>query len=82
MENLAFFQGVNPWFWFKNEKVQMLDQKIEVCKTSEKWNSSIGLIHGFCQKIELVTMRIVQANQGKTDRFFNILDRKEYFLEQ
>ena len=36
MENLAFFQGVNPWFWFKNEKVQMLDQKIEVCKTSEK----------------------------------------------
>ena len=82
MENLAFFQGVNPWFWFKNEKEQMLDQKIEVCKTSEKWNSSIGLIHGFCQKIELVTMRIVQANQGKKDRFFNILDRKEYFLEQ
>ena len=59
MENLSFFQGVNPWFWFKNEKEQMLDQKIEVCKTSEKSNSSIGSIHGFCQKIELVTMRIV-----------------------
>ena len=59
MENLAFFQGVNPLFWFKNEKEQMLDQKIEVCKTSEKWNSSIGLIHGFCQKIELVAIRIV-----------------------
>ena len=27
MENLSFFQGVNPWFWFKNEKEQMLDQK-------------------------------------------------------
>ena len=81
-DNLSFFQGVNPWFWFKNEKEQMLDQKIEVCKTSEKSNSLIGLIHGFCQKIELVTMRIVWANQGKKDRFFNILDRKEYFLEQ
>ena len=31
---------------------------------------------------KLFTMRDFQANQGRNDCFFDILDRKEYFLEQ
>ena len=34
-----------------------LEQKSEVSKTSEKSNFSKGLVHGFCQKNELFTMR-------------------------
>ena len=34
-----------------------LEQKSEVSKTSEKSNFSKGLVHGFCPKNELFTMR-------------------------
>ena len=46
------------FFNILDKKKYFLDQKSEVSKTSEKSNSSKGLIHGFCQKIELFTMRI------------------------
>ena len=55
-----------------SRKEFFLDQKSEVLKTSGKSNFSKGLVHGFCEKIELCTMRsFFQANQGRKDRFFS-----------
>ena len=56
----------------------------------EKWsfqkskNSKVfkGLLHGFCQKLELFTMCIFCANEATKDCFFNIVDRKECLLDK
>ena len=39
-----------------DRKGNFLEQESEVSKTSEKSNFSKGLVHGFCQEIELFTM--------------------------
>ena len=57
----------------------MLDQKSEVSKRFKKSNFPKGLVHGFCPKIELFTMRFFRHPKAEKSVFFNILDRKEYF---
>ena len=49
---------------------------------SKKSNVFKGLLHGFCQKLELFTMCIFCANEATKDCFFNIVDRKECFLDK
>ena len=41
-----------------------------------------GLVHVFCQKIELLIMCVFLANQFKKISFFDILYKKEGFLDQ
>ena len=48
-------KGLTQGFGLKNGKEQILDQKSEVFKTSEKSNSLKVLIHGVCEKSELFT---------------------------
>ena len=68
-------------FWIEKNKFQT--RKVKFQKGPNKKIFQRGyIVHGFCQKIELLTMRVFQANQGRNDCFFDILDRKEYFLEQ
>ena len=68
-------------FWIEKNKFQT--RKVKFQKGPNKKIFQRGyIVHGFCQKIELLTMRVFQANQGRNDCFLDILDRKEYFLEQ
>ena len=56
----------------------------------EKWSShkveknrhfAKGLVHGFCQKIELFPYVIFEQKKRQKETFFNILDRKECFSD-
>ena len=68
-------------FNIMDRKEYSLDQKSEVSKSSEKSSFSKGLVHGFCQKIELFTMCAFSKPRRKR-LLFNIMDRKEYSLDQ
>ena len=69
-------------FNIMDRKECFLDQKSEVSKTSEKSGFSKGLVRVFYQKIKLVTMLVFLGRPRQKRSFSNILDRKEYFLEQ
>ena len=40
-----------------------------------------GLVDGFCQKIDLSLMCFFQAKKSHKETFFDILDRKQCFLD-
>ena len=67
-----------------DRKEYILEQKKEVPKKPKKSKLSKGVsVHGSCKKIELFTTCAFLANQESKDRFLNnILERKEYFLDQ
>ena len=67
-----------------DRKEYILEQKKEVSKKPKKSKFSKGVSPWFLKKkIELFTMCAFLANQERKDRFLNnILDRKEYFLDQ
>ena len=63
---------------YRKNKFQF--RKVKFQKGPKNRNFQRGqLVHVFCQKIELFTKWVFQANQGRKDCFFHILDRKEYF---
>ena len=35
-----------------------------------------GLVHGFCEKIDLILIRFFFKQKGRKETFFDILDRK------
>ena len=67
-----------------DRKEYILEQKKEVSKKPKKSKFSKGVsVHGSCKKIERFTTCAFLANQESKDRFLNnILERKEYFLDQ
>ena len=54
-------------FWIEKNKFQT--RKVKFQKRSKKSNFTKRLVHGFCQKIEILTMRAFQANQCRKDSF-------------
>ena len=53
---------------------------MNIWKGVKNGNFLKGLVHGSTKKIEHFTMSAFLAKHGRKDRFFNILNRKEYFL--
>ena len=58
----------NRVFLILDKKECFLDQKKEVFKNSNQWKFLTGLVHGFCQTIELFIMYVFWANEERKDR--------------
>ena len=63
-------------------KQHFINQKSDVLKRSTKVYFLKELVHDCFKKIDLFIMCAFQANHGRKDSFFYILDKKEFFLEQ
>ena len=68
-------------FNIMDRKEYFLDQKGEASKTSEKSSFSKRLVRVFIKKSSLLPCWFFRQTKAKRS-FSNILDRKEYFLEQ
>ena len=63
------------------EKNGFLDQKIELLKSAKHWHFPKGIVHGFCPNIKFFLVYIFWEKTSQ-ERLFDILDRKEWFLDQ
>ena len=61
---------------FLIEKKCLLDLKTEVQKKSKKQNFAKGLVHRFCQKIDLFLICLFFEKESQKETFFDILDKK------
>ena len=50
-------------------------------QTQENGHFPKGLVHGFSQKIDLFLIRFFLTKKSQKERVFDILDRKESFLD-
>ena len=66
-------------FW-KEHKV-FGTQKWSSHKVEKNRHFAKGLVHGFCQKINLFLICFFWAKKSRKKHFFYILDRKECFLD-
>ena len=69
------------FFGILDKKECFLDQKKEVLKNDKNQHFPKGLVHSFCQRIELSIICVFWANQDRKDRF-GLLDKKERPLKQ
>ena len=69
------------FFDIVDRKECFLDHKKKVLKNSKKSTFSKGLVHGFCQKIDLFLIFFFLTKKSQKETFFHILDRKEFFLD-
>ena len=70
------------FFDILDRKKSSLDLKSEVLTKSKKNRSfAKGLVHGFCQKIDLFSYVFFFKKKGQKEAFFYILDRKECHLD-
>ena len=66
------------FFHILDRKECFLDLKSEVLNNSKKWTVSKGLVHGFCQKMDLFLIYFIfLSKKSQKQTFFDILDRKE-----
>ena len=66
-----------------DRKECFLDRKRKVLKNSkESTFCNLGLVHGFCQKIDLFLICFFWAKKSQKETFFDVLDRKECFLDR
>ena len=70
------------FFNIVDRKECLLDKKVTFQKKSGKSKFSKGLVHGFCQKVELVTTCVCWANQAREDRFLIFWIKKKCSLDQ
>ena len=63
------------------EKNGFLNQKIELLKSAKHWHFPKGIVHGFCPNIKFFLIYIFWEKTSQ-ERSFDILDRKEWFLDQ
>ena len=68
------------YFHILGSKECFLDLKSEVLAMSINRYFAEGLVHGFCQKIDLFLIFLFWKKSQK-EAFSDILDSKEYFLD-
>ena len=67
---------------FRKGKNAFIDQEIEVLKnTKNRHFPKAGLVHGFCPKFKLFLISVFKELCSKR-AFLDILDKKEYILDQ
>ena len=70
------------FFDILDTKKSSLVLKSEVLTKSKKnRHFAKGLVHGFCHKIDLFIICFLLSQKRHKERFFDILDRKVYFLD-
>ena len=65
-----------------DRKQSFLDQKIEVLTRAKKMDIAKWVVHGFWQKNRSFSYRCFSQKFCQKRSFFNILDRKQLFLDQ
>ena len=70
------------FFDFPDRKECFLNQKSKVFKKAKKSKFFKGVSACFLSKNPIFSLCIFWTNQPKNDHFFNILYRKEWFLNQ
>ena len=80
----VFFQPKKPErniFLILDSKECFLDPKSEILAKSKKSTFCKGLVHGFCQKIDLFFLYVFFQPKKPERNIFLILDSKECFLD-
>ena len=60
----------------------VVNQKTEVFKEPKDRHFRKGIIHSVCPKIQLFLRSVFCRNFVRKDRYFDILDTRECFLDQ
>ena len=71
----------NKFFDILERKKCFLDLKSEVLKKVQKWTFCKGVSSWFLSKNRRFSHMFILVNEREKERFFNILDRKECFLD-
>ena len=66
-------------FWIEKNAFQTT--KVKFYKTLKNRHFAKGLVHAFCQKIDLFLMFFFSRKKSQNEAFFDILNSKEYFLD-
>ena len=76
---ITFFLGENKSVKILDWKEWFFDQKIEVLKSAKNGFFSMGLVHCFCQKIELLVIWVFWNNQVRNGGFLIFWVEKKDF---
>ena len=76
-------KAIRNIFWYSGKNIKFFGpQKWSSQKVEKKRHFAKRLVHGFCQNIELFShIFFFLCKKSHKERFFDILDRKEYFLD-
>ena len=66
-------------FWIENNAFQTW--KVKFLKSRKNRHFAKGLVHGFSEKIELFLIFSLSGKKARANFFFDILERKECFLD-
>ena len=69
------------FFYILDRKQCFLDLKSDVVAKSKNRHFAKGLVHGSCQKIDFFSYVFFLSKKCHKETFFDILDRKECFLD-
>ena len=70
------------YFDILDSKESFFDLKSETLVKPKKSAFCKGLVHGFIQKIGLFLVCFFLSKKSQKETFFDILDRKKFFLDQ